>query len=59
MDTNLAEYLTCDQLAKAVKSTPEGKASGTDAIAAKVLEIDSNFTTSIMLPFLGQSSGLE
>ena len=50
VEMDFTEYLTYDQLAKAVKSMPKGKAPGIDAITAEVLEAGGNHILSVMLP---------
>ena len=50
VEMNLEEHLTRDQLTKAVKSMPKGRAPGIDAITAEILEIGGNHIVSVMLP---------
>ena len=50
VEMDLTEYLTYNQLIKAMKSMPKGKAPGVDAVTAEILEVGGNHILSVMLP---------
>lgn len=47
---DFTEHLTCEQLAKSIKPTPKGKASGADALMGEIIELGNNRTVSVMPP---------
>ena len=50
VEMDMTEYVTYDQLVKAAKSMPKGKAPGVDAITAEILEVGGNHILSVILP---------